>query len=229
MPRAEPALRFGVDTFAFANESRSKNWGKPDLFANYCFVMTRAVAQFQRFARFAPELPRISSEDYTERVSRVVGLAPWRAPLAADDRIVIPGYASLFEFSRAEEQAVKRGFPSQFWTFWHWTNWRVIFPMPGAHQDSVAREAVAEIREGRPMQFLVTNFPTPELNHGVVAYDYRVTARGALEFLVYDPNDPSTPGLISFDREARRFEATRLFDTDPGPIRAFRVHYSPFL
>jgi hypothetical protein len=53
-PAPPDLLRFGVDTFAFPNESRSKNPGKPDLYANYCFVMARAVTQFQRFARFEP-------------------------------------------------------------------------------------------------------------------------------------------------------------------------------
>ena len=42
-PAPPAAIRFGVDTFAFPNESRSKNWGKPNLYANYCFVMARAV------------------------------------------------------------------------------------------------------------------------------------------------------------------------------------------
>jgi len=57
-------LRFGVDTFAFANESRSKNSGKPDLYANYCFVMARAVTQFQRFARFDEAAPRVAREGH---------------------------------------------------------------------------------------------------------------------------------------------------------------------
>ena len=47
-PAPPAAIRFGVDTFAFPNESRSKNRGKPDLYANYCFVMVRAVTQFHR-------------------------------------------------------------------------------------------------------------------------------------------------------------------------------------
>ena len=54
-PSRGPAIRFGVDTFAFPNESRTKNRGKPDLYANYCFVMVRAVTQFHRFARFDPD------------------------------------------------------------------------------------------------------------------------------------------------------------------------------
>ena len=60
-----PAIRFGVDTFAFPNESRSKNREKPDLYANWCFVMARAVTQFHQFARFDPSAPRLSSGEYT--------------------------------------------------------------------------------------------------------------------------------------------------------------------
>ena len=58
-PPRPPAWRFGRDTFAFPNESLTKNRGKPDLYANYCFVMARAVTQFQRFARFDPAQPRL--------------------------------------------------------------------------------------------------------------------------------------------------------------------------
>ena len=57
-PSRGPALRFGVDTFAFRNDSRIHHRGKPDLYANWCFVIARAVVQFQRFARFEPDAPR---------------------------------------------------------------------------------------------------------------------------------------------------------------------------
>lgn len=56
-PAVASPIRFGLDTFAFPNESRSKNPSKPDLYANYCFVMTRGVVQFHRFARFDPVAP----------------------------------------------------------------------------------------------------------------------------------------------------------------------------
>src|SRR6058998_627482 len=67
-PSPSPVIRFGVDTFAFPNESRTKNRAKPDLYANYCFVMARAVTQFHRFARFDPAAPRLSPRAYTQRV-----------------------------------------------------------------------------------------------------------------------------------------------------------------
>src|SRR6185295_19452761 len=132
---APASLRFGVDTFAFPNESRSNNPGKPDLYANYCFVMARGVTQFQRFARFDAAAPRLTPEEYVARVKDVVAQAPWEDPWPADRRIVIPGYASLHEFSRAQEAAVKEGMVGRFWTLLHWTNWRVVFPMPRWQQE----------------------------------------------------------------------------------------------
>ena len=224
-----PALTFGQDTFAFPNESLTKNRGKPDLYANYCFVMARAVIQFQRFARFAPDEPRLDTAAYTERVRQVVARASWRDPLPEAERTVIPGFASLHELSREEEGAVKEGLGGKFWTMVHWTNWRVVLPIPGAHQEQVARETLDEIRARRPVQWLVTNFPTWELNHTVIAYDFQPTASGDVAFRVYDPNDPYSPGTITFDRTARRFVATRLFDTTVGGIRAFRMYYGPLL
>jgi hypothetical protein len=228
-PAPPPLIRFGVDTFAFPNESRTKNRGKPDLYANYCFVMARAVTQFHRFARFEPAAPKLSSAAYEKRVARVVSHAPWEEPAPPDDRVVIPGYPSLYDLSRHEEDAVKAGLGSPFWTWVHWTNWRVVFPMPGAQQERVARETMAELQAGRVVQWLVTNFPTWELNHTVLAYEYRIGDNGAVLFAVYDPNDPNSPGLVVFDRAERRFVADRLFDTNRGTIRAFRMYYGPVL
>ncbi len=227
-PIAAPVFRFGEDTFAFPNEVRSLNPGRDDLYANYCFVMTRGVVQFLKFARFDPGRAKLPSEAYVELVRQVAVHAAWEEALPSEERVVIPGYRNLQEFSRGEEVAVKAGLGRRFWTLVHWTNWRVTFPVDGWHQERVAAEVLAELRAGRPVQLLVTNWPTPELNHGVVVYAYRIMD-GAVEFSVYDPNEPARPGVISFQREPRRFWATQLFDTQPGPIRAFRMNYSPLL
>ena len=228
-PAPPSAILFGVDTLAFRNESRSKNPGKPDLYANWCFVMVRAVTQFHRFARFDPLAARVAAEEYTRRVREITARAPWHPALPPDDRIVIPGYSSLFEFSRVQQAAVKAGLGGRFWTWIHWTNSRVAAPVTRGQQERVFRETLAELRAGRPVQWLVTNFPTPELNHTVLAYDYRAVGDEAVDFTVYDPNDPSAPGVIRFDRKARRFWSTRVYDTSVGPIRAFRMYYGPFL
>ena len=228
-PPPAPAIRFGVDTFAFANENRTIYRGKPDLYPNWCFVMARAVTQFQRFARFDPAAPRLPADEYTARVRRISARAPWHEPLPAGERIVIPGYGGLNEFSRAEERAVKAGLTGRLWSWIHWTNWRVAYPMLRAQQEGVARETVAELQSGRPVQWLITNFPTIELNHTVVVYGYRADEGPFIDFTVYDPNDPTVPGTIRFDRQARRFWSTRVYNTSVGAIRAFRMYFSPLL
>jgi hypothetical protein len=218
-------FEFATDTFAFPNEVRAHNPPGADLYANYCFVLARSLRQFFLFARFDPAGPRLASEDYVARVREVVERPPWGPALPADDRVVIPGYRSLREFSAAQEAAVKEGLGGRFWTLVHWTNWRVGFPMTAAQQERVARETVAELRAGRLVQMLVTNLPKVELNHTVVAFGYRRSTRG-IEFAVWDPNEPGAAGVVLFDEARRRFWAERMFDTEPGVIRAFRMYYS---
>jgi hypothetical protein len=227
-PIPAAVLRFGEDTFAFPNDERSWNPGKKDLYANYCFVMTRGVVQFFKFARFEPERPKVPPDAYMELVEQVTARGPWEDALPPAARVAIPGYRNLWELSREEPAAVKAGLNARFWTWVHWTNWRVTLPVTGGHQEGVAAEILAELREGRPVQMLITNWPVPEVNHAVVAYEYHLR-EAEVEFTVYDPNDPARAGLISFQRDARQFWATRLFHTRPGKLRAFRMNYSLFL
>src|SRR3989454_9459559 len=178
-PRATaPEFTFVSDTFAFANLIRARHRGEDDLYANYCFVLARGMRQFSQFARFDPALPKLDRAGYVERVKRVAARPPREPALPPDDRIVIPGYANLRAFSREQENAVKEGLGGRFWTFVHWTNWRVTFPVTGGHQEGVAHEILDELRAGRLVQLLVTNWPKPELNHTVIAFESRPTEGG---------------------------------------------------
>ncbi len=145
-PSPGPAVGFGVETFAFRNDSRIHHRGKPDIYCNRCFLMARAVGQFRRFARFEPDGPRLEPAEYAARVWRVVRRAAWRAPLPVTRRVVIPGYASLHAFSAAEEAAVKAGLRGRFWTLVHPTNWRMTFPSLPGQQERVARETFGMVR-----------------------------------------------------------------------------------
>jgi len=228
-PPPGPALRFGVDTFAFRNDSRVHHRGKPDLYASWCFILARAVVQFQRFARFEPGAPRLAAAEYTARVQRITRRAPWRAPLPAAERVVVPGFGSLHELSREEEAAVKAGLPRRFWTLVHWTNWRMVFPYPRSQQDRVAAEIVAQLQAGRPVQLLITDFPRIRLNHSVLVFDFRVSDPDAVEFFVYDPNDPTEPGVIRYDRRMSRYRPAPLCGVNVPYFRAFRMYCSPLL
>lgn len=228
-PHPGPALRFGVDTFAFRNDSRIHHRGKPDLYASRCFVLGRAVVQFQRFARFEPDAPRLEAAEYTALVRRITRRAPWRAPLPLAERVVVPGFGSLHELTRGAEAAVKAGLPRRFWTLVHWTNWRIIFPLPRAQQERVAAEIIAELQAGRPVQLLITDFPRIRVNHSVLAFDFHASDPDAMDFSVYDPNDPTVPGVIRFDRLERRYRPAPLCGVDVPYLRAFRMYCSPLI
>jgi hypothetical protein len=228
-PHPGPALTFGADTFAFRNDSRIHHKGKPDLYASRCFVLARAVVQFQRFARFELDAPRLADARYTALVQQVTRLAPWRPPLPPAERIVIPGFESLHELTREAEAAVKAGLPRRLWTILHWTNWRIIFPLPSAQQERVAAEIVAELQAGRPVQLLVSDFPRIRFNHSVLAFDFKVSDPDSIDFSVYDPNDPTVPGVMRFDRRVRRYRPAPLCGVSVPHFRAFRMYYSPLL
>jgi hypothetical protein len=219
---------FARDTFAFPNEIRARHPDVEDLYANYCFVLARSMRQFFQFARFDPVAAKLDHAGYVQRVRDLAQHPPWAASLPPDARVVIPGYANLRDFSSAEADAVKEGMGGRFWTLVHWTNWRVTFPVTGGHQAGVADEIASDLRDGRLVQLLVTNWPVPELNHTVVAFAFYETSADQV-FQVWDPNDPDGPGTVTFEREARRFWATSLYDTRPGPIRVFRMYYSRVL
>lgn len=227
---------FSADTFEFPNQIRARTPNAE--YANYCFVLARAVRQFHQFARFDPHAPRLTHDEYVKRVEAVADYPPFDPALPPERRVVIPGYATLREFSAAQERAVKEGLggmTARFWSFVHWTNWRVAAPLPDGHQEQVAGEIALEIRQGRLVQLLISNWPKPELNHTTIAYAYRGTPEG-IEFTMWDPNDPSQPSAMVFHRArggiwgARGgFWAARVYATRPGPIRAWRMYTSPVL
>jgi hypothetical protein len=222
------AFAFGADTFAFPNDIRERHPGESDLYANYCFVLARGLRQFFQGARFDPEAPRVSHDEYVARVRRIVARPPWAPALSPSERIVIPGYAHLRAFSANEERAVKEGLGGPVGTWLHWTNWRVAMPVTKARQADVAADIVRELGHERLVQLLVTNWPIPELNHSVVAYRFDDRA-DRVDFTIWDPNEPDAPGVITFDRLAQGFRATHVYATRPGPIRVFRMYYSPLL
>lgn len=228
-PVAVPTFSFERDTFAFPNMIRSRHPDdEPGLYANYCFVLARALRQFAQFVRFDPAASKLDHAGYVERVTQVAARAAYDPAPPPAERIVIPGYANLREFSREQETAVKQGLGGRWLTLFHWTNWRVVLPISDDHQERLALTIIDELRAGRLVQLLVSNFPKPELNHTVVVFE-SIPKKGAVDFVVWDPNNPDGPGIITFDQGAQGFWATDVYDTDPGPIRAYQMYYSRLL
>ena len=123
----------------------------------------------------------------------------------------------------------KAGLHGRLWSLLHWTNWRIVFPQLHTHQPRVAAETVAELQAGRPVQLLITDFPRIALNHSVLVFDYRVSEPNTVDFIVYDPNDPTEPGVVRFDRLDRRYRPAPLCGVNVPYFRAFRMYCSPLL
>jgi len=222
-----PPFEVGRDTFAFPNLVRAHKPGRNDGFANYCIIMARAASQFFRFARFAPDAPPISPDEYTRLTREVMGAPPWAPPRPDDQRVVIPAYPDLHAFSLAQEAAIKAAFGSNVASMMHWRTWRVGLARSPEHQHGVARELTQELDAGHPAPLMITNFPHRDvLNHAVLVYHYRVRSE-VVEFLAYDPNDPGNPLSLHFDLATRSFWVEPLPYSPPGRIRAFRLYTSP--
>jgi hypothetical protein len=226
-----PGFELGRDTFAFANLVRAEHPDQAVAFANYCIIMVRGASQFFRFARFDRTAPPVTDAEYTRLAREVMTVGAWEAPWPLERRIVIPGYPDLYALSRAREAAIKAAVMADSYvlSIVHWRTWRILVPLPKAHQVRVARELEAEVDAGRPVPIMITNWPTPDtVNHSVLVYDYRPGARG-VEFLAYDPNDPPSPLSLHFDPAAPGFWVEPLPYGPPGRLRAFRLFTSPLL
>jgi hypothetical protein len=224
-----PTFVLERDVFAFPNLVRAESPDRTVDFANYCLVMARGASQFFRFARFDAAATPVTDAEYTRLTAEVMRLPAWHGPWPAARRIVIPGYADLHALSRAREAAVKAGFDSSFLSMLHWRTWRVALPLSARHQAGLAQELMDELQAGRPVPLMLSSFPVEDyLNHAVLVYHRRPGGR-AVEFLAYDPNDPTSPLGLHFDPASRGFWVEPLPYGPPGRVRAFRIYASPFL
>ncbi|HET9800439.1 MAG TPA: hypothetical protein VFP82_02035, partial [Chthoniobacterales bacterium] len=110
-------FNFNRDTLSFANwtvysyenghiVSHKNQYGHH--YSRRCFVMTRTVEQFYKFARFEPNAARVDDRELTKRVRDVTRRPPWHDPLPAQKRIVIPGYRNLRDLSQAKMDLLQK-------------------------------------------------------------------------------------------------------------------------
>jgi hypothetical protein len=209
-------FEFARDTFAFANElvwayqfepatgktTFCRRQSKPD-YTHHCFVLTRAARQFCYHARFDAGQPIADDETCRQLIHEVVSRNP-RKPCPGEKQVVIPGYASLREFSRARESLLKAGCGGAWRSYFLRSHWRMVFPITRAHQTRTAGQLFPALKQNISPIIHLVNFPSLSINHSMVIFDGAQTGRG-FEFQAYDPNDPIQPAQITFDRESQTF------------------------
>jgi hypothetical protein len=207
---------FGHDTFSYPNDlvwvyyrdpdtgefRHRKREVRPD-YTHHCFVVARAARQFFQHARFDPAQPVADEATYRKLIRRVVKTSP-RRHLAEDERIVIPGYTNLFEFSRGQEKLLKAGCGGAWQSYFQRGHWRMIYPFSKRHQEKMVEQLRAALRENRPPVVHIVRFPSLSINHALLLIGVEA-APEEIRFSVYDPYDPGKPAQLTFNRKERQF------------------------
>jgi len=232
VPAPRP-FEFGVDTFAFSNETvweyhvdpiRGTSWWRErdprPPFSLRCGSMARATRQFWERARFDPERPRADPATYARLARDVLATDP-RNP--AGPRIVIPGFTDLHAFSAAYPELLQTALASPWQSYLQRGNWRMIFPFRPREQRREAERIAAQIRTGGTVVVHVLRYPELTLNHLVLAYAVEDTPT-AMRFLVVDPNDALHPVSLTWRRSAATFAFAHTPYFPGGPVLAYEVY-----
>ena len=224
------------DTFGFSNDTAWQygvdEKGKlhisqrqvPAEFSHRCFVLGRGVLQFWQFARFEPAQPRVSREEYRRLLKQVCRIPVWSA--GPREKIVIPGYRDLHDFSLAYEGLLKENLGNWWPTYWRVGNWRMAMGHPRPGQAAAARWLADSVDHGRLRAIYLARFPS--MNHVVIPYAMDREAGGNLSFRVYDPNYPSQPSWVFYRASERSFEFEPRWYFPGGRVNVMRIYISPF-
>jgi len=209
-------FEFARDSFAFANEllweyqfdaatgktTFSKRKPKPD-YALRCFVLSRAARQFLYHARFDADQKVAGDETYRRLIAEVISRNP-RTSCEPENQIVIPGFASLHEFSAAHETLLKSGCGGAWRSYFLRSHWRMVFPVSRAHQTRTAESLAGALKQNLSPIVHLVKFPSLTINHGIILFSAAETKDG-FEFQAYDPNNPKSPVTLTFDRATQAF------------------------
>ena len=214
--RAPRPFDFRRDSVAFINELVwaydcdpatgkmifGKREPKPD-FAHRCFALARVVRQFFYHARFDADRAATTDETYRQQIRAVLSRNP-RIYSQPEAQIVIPGFAGLREFSRAQEKLLKLACGGAWRSYFLRSHWRMICPFSRAHQTRTAGSLVATLRQNCLPIVHIVKFPSLTVNHAIVLFGMTETGRG-WEFEAYDPNNADKPERLTFDRTTQTF------------------------
>jgi hypothetical protein len=206
---------FEKDTMSYANElvwdysfDAQGKWvhrrhePAPD-YTHHCFVVVRSARQFFQHATFDPARPVADDDTYRRLIRRVVSIDPSRV-LPDNDKIIIPGYANLRDFSAAHEKLLKAECGGAWQSYFQRGHWRGVFPFSRSHQAATAETLLEDLKQNRPPVVHIVRFPRPLMNHSLLLFDAKPTEK-EIVFIAYDPNKPESPKRLTFDRASRRF------------------------
>ncbi len=172
-------------------------------YSQHCFVVSRSACQFFENAEFKPELPKADEATYRRLIREVVSTG-LRKPVDPKDKIVLPGYPDLHSFSTDYATLLHAECGGAWRCYFQRGNWRVVFPFSRHQQARVADQLQDELKQRRAVVAHLVRFPSLSINHAVLIFEAR-SGPDQIEFVTYDPNDPSAPTTITYNRRDHTF------------------------
>ena len=233
---------FKRDTFAFKNATVLKyKHGHPQLrrqlaadptnkYTRRCFVMSRSVIQFRKFARFDPRSAPLDDKELAGRIRSVVRHSPWDPPLPENRRIVFPGYANLREISKARVDVFERNLGSGFATYFRPANARMFFLHSHEYQEEMYASLETTLARGDLFVAYLSTFPSLNINHAVLIYGRKPVRPkiGLVRYFVYDPNHPDAPREITWSARDCAFAYQQDVDFVGGFVRVYQSYSKLF-
>lgn len=199
--------------------------GYPPIYLHRCFPLVRITLQFHKFVRFDPNAKKLTEEQYVALIRHICRIPTWWPAFSEKDKLVVPGYANLRDFSAARQYAFQQNAGWWLITYFRIGNWRMIFPSPKATRIWAVDNITRGIDEGKLQAVFMSVFP--RMNHCVVAYDYTRQPNGNVIFWVYDPNYHNAGGYIVWDAQQREFLEQKRWFFPGGPVKLIRMYISP--
>lgn len=230
-PTPDRRFDFATDTFSYNNELvreyffdehgkwESRRREPPPTYTLHCFPVVRAAKQFFIRAEFHPEQPVADEKTYRRLINQIIfsGLS--------GEKIIVPGYANLREFSRAQEKILKQECGGIWRSYFQRGNWRMVFPFPRRHQEMTSEELIGSIGTNGITVVHLIRFPQLSINHAVALFDFQKTAK-EIRFSVYDPNMSEAPTVLTYDRASRTF----FLPSNPafygGKVNVYEIYHS---
>ena len=226
---------FATDTLAYPNDlvweyyfdaqgkwTNRRRQPQPD-YTHHCFVVARVAEQFFQIARFDSALPKAGGTEYRNLI-RKVATSDLRHDRPESEKIVIPGYASLREFSAAQESLFKSECGGAWQSYTQRGHWRMLLPMSRRHQERMAQQLKDEIAGGHPALVHIFRFPKLSINHALLLFGVSDDGR-KIHFETYDPNKPDHPAVLTFDREQKSFDFPANDYFIGGRVKIYQIYH----
>ncbi len=233
-------FRFERDTLSFTNSTvfeyrgglaqartKTSDADKPKRYTRRCFVMSRSVLQFHKFARFEPRGAALDDGELARRVRKVSRIQPWKPALSENERIAFPGYANLRQMSKARARLLQENLGLGWPTYARIGNYRMFFRADDkGYQEKMHAVLNETMANGGFFVAYLSDYPHFRINHAIMIYGRRPSrpGSGVDHYITYDPNHPDGPRELKWSNSLRVFNFQKDKEFPGGFTKVYQVY-----